>query len=61
VFDVMGAGATTLARLDGGETLGAICEAALEVDAWWAYSAPTTPVTFLVVPDRGSFWSLGPV
>jgi tetratricopeptide (TPR) repeat protein len=41
VFDVIAAGATTLAQLDGGETLWSICQAAFDVDDWW--SPPTTP------------------
>jgi tetratricopeptide (TPR) repeat protein len=35
IFDLVAAGATALAQMDGGATLSKMCDRMLEVDAWW--------------------------
>jgi hypothetical protein len=35
IFDLVAAGATALAQIDGGATLSEMCDAMFEVDAWW--------------------------
>jgi hypothetical protein len=44
IFDLVAAGATALARIDGGVTLSAMCDAMFEVDAWWERYLTNEPV-----------------